>query len=157
MNVGGFEESLQQGRDVEADILVTLQEVLHGATRQISLRKGPSEKIQTYTIKIPQGVHEGQRIRLAGQGSSSRVSGVPGDLYLRVKLQQHPDFSFEGSSIFYELELPVWQAVLGGELMIPTPDGRVFSAIYPVFSIGQEVHDNPLCFFLSRRLLPSRV
>jgi len=124
MNVRGFEESLQQGRDVEADILVTLQEVLHGATRTISLRKGPSEKIQTYTVKIPQGVHEGQRIRLAGQGSSTRASGVPGDLYLRVKLQQHPDFSFEGSSIFYDLEMPAWQAVLGGELMIPTPDGR---------------------------------
>lgn len=124
MNVGGFEDPSQRGNDVEADVLVSLEEVLHGATRKISLRKGPSDKIQTYTIKIPKGVHEGQRIRLAGQGSSSRVSGVPGDLYLRVKLQQHPDFAFEGNHIFYDLEMPAWQAVLGGELMILTPDGR---------------------------------
>ena len=71
----GFEETPQRGSDVEADILVPLEEVLHGATRQISFRKTPSQKIQTYTIKIPQGVHEGQRIRLAGQGSSGGPHG----------------------------------------------------------------------------------
>jgi curved DNA-binding protein len=124
MNYGGFEEMPERGSDVEADIVVPLEEVLHGATRQISFRKGPSQKIQTYTIKIPQGVHEGQRIRLAGQGGSGGPRGTSGDLYLRVRLQQHPDFYFEGNNIYYDLEIPAWQAVLGGELMIPTPDGR---------------------------------
>lgn len=63
-----FEETPQRGRDIEADILVTLDEVLNGATRQISFRKGNSPDVQTYTVKIPKGVREGQRIRLAGQG-----------------------------------------------------------------------------------------
>ena len=119
-----FEETPQRGRDVEADILVTLDEVLNGATRQISFRKGNSPDVQTYTVKIPKGVREGQRIRLAGQGGSGGARGEAGDLYLRVKLQQHPDYSFEGADIHYEVEIPAWQAVLGGELMIPTPDGR---------------------------------
>ncbi len=119
----GFEETPQRGDDVEADLLVTLEEVLRGATRSISLRKPGSREPQTYTIKIPQGVREGQRIRLAGQGG--RSSGAPGDLYLRVKLQQHPDFYFEDSDIFHDVEIPVWQATLGGELTIPTPEGRV--------------------------------
>jgi curved DNA-binding protein len=119
-----FEETPQRGRDVEADILVTLEEVLHGATRQISFRKGNSPDVQTYTVKIPKGVREGQRIRLAGQGGSGGARGEAGDLYLRVKLQQHPDYTFEGTDIHYEAGIPAWRAVLGGELTIPTPDGR---------------------------------
>ena len=119
-----FEETPQRGSDVEADILVTLEEVLHGATRQISFRKPGSQGLQTYTVKIPQGVREGQRIRLTGQGGTGGPRGEAGDLYLKVKLQQHPDFYFEGSDIIYDLEIPAWQAVLGGEVTIPTPDGR---------------------------------
>jgi curved DNA-binding protein len=118
-----FEETPQRGRDVEADILVTLEEVLHGATRQISFRKGNSPDIQTYTVKIPKGVREGQRIRLAGQGGAGAARGMAGDLYLRVKLQQHPDYRFEGSDIYHDLDVPAWRAVLGGELTIPTPEG----------------------------------
>ena len=119
-----FEETPQRGRDVEADILVTLEEVLHGATRQISFRKGNSPQVQTYTVKIPKGVSEGQRIRLAGQGGSGGARGEAGDLYLRVKLQQHPDYRFEGADVHYEAEVAPWLAVLGGEITIPTPDGR---------------------------------
>jgi curved DNA-binding protein len=119
-----FEETPQRGRDVEADILVTLEEVLNGATRQISFRKGNSPEIQTYTVKIPKGVRESQRIRLAGQGGSGGARGEAGDLYLRVKLQQHPDYRFDGVDIYHEVDVPAWQAVLGGELTIPTPDGR---------------------------------
>ncbi|MBX9742177.1 MAG: J domain-containing protein [Chthoniobacterales bacterium] len=121
----GFGGMPQRGSDIEADLLVTLEEVLHGATRQVSFRKAGSEKLQTYTVKIPQGVHEGQRIRLAGQGGSGGPQGTPGDLYLCIKLQQHPDFYFEGSDVYYDLEIPAWQAVLGGELTIPVPEGRV--------------------------------
>jgi curved DNA-binding protein len=120
-----FEEAPQRGRDVEADILVTLDEVLHGATRQISFRKGNSSQAQTYTVKIPKGVRTGQRIRLAGQGGAGGAHGEAGDLYLRVRLQQHPDFRFEGGDIHHEVEVSPARAVLGGELMIPTPDGRV--------------------------------
>ena len=119
-----FEETPQRGRDVEADILVTLDEVLNGATRQISFRKGNSPQVQTYTVKIPKGVREGQRIRLAGQGGAGAAHGEAGDLYLRVKLQQHPDYRFEGTDVYYDAEIAPWVAVLGGEVTIPTPDGR---------------------------------
>ncbi len=119
-----FEETPQRGRDVEADILVTLHEVLNGATRQISFRKGNSQQVQTYTVKIPKGVREGQRIRLAGQGGAGAAQGEAGDLYLRVKLQQHPDYRFEETDVHYDAEVAPWVAVLGGEITIPTPDGR---------------------------------
>ena len=72
-----FGEMPIQGQDVEADILVTLEEALQGSTRQISFRRGASGKVQTYTVKIPKGVREGQRIRLAGWEKRVGAGGMP--------------------------------------------------------------------------------
>ncbi|MGH7935966.1 MAG: J domain-containing protein, partial [Chthoniobacterales bacterium] len=112
------------GQDVEADIMVTLEEALHGSKRQVSLRRAGSEKTETYQVKIPRGVHEGQRIRLAGQGEASADGGKSGDLFLRVRLARHPDFSVEGNDLVYEATLLPWQAVLGAELLVPTLEGE---------------------------------
>ncbi len=116
-----FEEAPERGRDVEADLLVSLEEALHGSTRQISFRRGDSGKVQTYTVKIPKGVREGQRIRLAGQGGEGEAGA--GDLYLRMKFERHPDFDLEGPDLFYDLEVSVEKAVLGAEVQIPTLEG----------------------------------
>ncbi|MFV0416130.1 MAG: DnaJ C-terminal domain-containing protein [Chthoniobacterales bacterium] len=120
----GFEESPQRGQDIEADISVSLEEALNGSTRSISFRRSDSTTPETYTVKIPRGVREGQRIRLTGVGGKGVSGGPAGDLYMRVKLQKHPDYRVEGSQIFYDFEIPVYQAVLGSEVQIPTPDGR---------------------------------
>src|SRR6267378_328889 len=96
---GGFGQrtaSAERGSDVEADIMVPLEEALNGATRQVSLRRAGSKKVETYQVKIPRGVREGQRIRLAGQGEAGERGGKSGDLFLRVRLARHPDFSVEG-------------------------------------------------------------
>ena len=119
---GGFEEPPQRGEDVEADIMVTLEEAFHGSTRQISFRRGESGKIETYTVKIPKGIREGQKIRLAGQGESG--SAGKGDLYLRVKFQRHPDFEIDGADLLYDLDVPAWDAVLGCDVHVPTLEGR---------------------------------
>jgi curved DNA-binding protein len=113
----------ERGSDVEADIMVTLEEALEGSKRTVSLRRGNSDKIETYQVKIPKGVHEGQRIRLAGQGEAGAGGGKSGDLFLRVRLARHPDFTVEGSHLIHEAKLPPWQAALGGELEVPTLKG----------------------------------
>lgn len=138
----GFEEfasraSGARGSDIEADILVTLEEALHGSTRKISFRRAGSDKTETYTVKIPRGIREGQRIRLAGQGSPGIGGGEAGDLYLRVKLQRHPDFQVEGSDIYYDVEIPAHDAVLGAEVEIPTLEGRVKLKIPPCSQNGK--------------------
>ena len=123
---GGFGRrpaTADRGRDVEADIMVTLEEALHGSTRQISLRRSDSEKVETYQVKIPRGVHEGQRIRLAGQGEAAMRGGKKGDLFLRVRLARHPDFSVEGNDLVYEVAIEPWGAALGTELQVPTLEG----------------------------------
>ena len=123
---GGFGRrpaTAERGQDVEADIMVTLEEALNGSTRQVSLRRSDSEKVETYQVKIPRGVHEGQRIRLAGQGKPGARGGKKGDLFLRVRLARHPDFSVEGNDLVHEATLAPAQAVLGTELEVPTLEG----------------------------------
>jgi curved DNA-binding protein len=115
------------GQDVEADLLVTLEEALHGSKRKVTLRRpaqdGGVDRLDTYQVRIPAGVHEGQRIRLAGQGGAGHGGAAPGDLFLRVRLARHPDFSVEGADLYYDLELAPWEAVLGVQVKIPALDG----------------------------------
>jgi len=120
----GFDRGPQRGQDIEADIMVTIEEALHGSTRQISFRRNQQEEAKTYTVRIPKGVREGQRIRLAGVGGSGSGGGPSGDLFMRVKLQKHPDFRVEGSNLYHDLEIPAPRAVLGCEVEVPTLDGR---------------------------------
>src|SRR5262249_49679712 len=117
-------------------------------TRTISLRRAGSNKVETYQVKIPKGVHEGQRIRLAGQGEAGARGGKSGDLFLRVRLAKHPDFSVEGSDLIHEVKIAPWQAALGTELKVPTLEGNVKLKIPPGTQGGQR-------FRLRERGLPS--
>jgi curved DNA-binding protein len=137
---GGFgqrERSAERGSDVEADIMVTLEEALHGSTRQVSLRRAGSNKTESYQVKIPRGVREGQRIRLAGQGEAGQRGGKSGDLFLRVRLARHPDFTVEGSDLVHEVRIAPWQAVLGDELVVPTLEGSARLKLPPGTQGGQ--------------------
>lgn len=130
---GGFEEmrTPQRGHDVEADIMVTLHEALNGSRRQVSLRRENSSKVETYDVRIPAGVREGQRIRLAGRGGPGPGGGEPGDLFLRVNLQKHPEFTVEGSDLVHDLTLKPWEAVLGTTVTIPTLEGSARLKVPP--------------------------
>ena len=137
---GGFgqrDAMAERGHDVEADIMVTLEEALHGSTRQVSLRRAGSKKTETYQVKIPRGVREGQRIRLAGQGEAGERGGKSGDLFLRVRLARHPDFSVEGSDLVHEVKIAPWQAVLGDQLIVPTLEGNARLKLSPGTQGGQ--------------------
>jgi curved DNA-binding protein len=115
----------QRGSDIEADLLVTIEEALHGAKKKISFRRDGRSQVETYEVRIPKGVREGQKIRLAGQGEAAGKRGAAGDLYLVVRFERHPDYRIEGADLIYDLEVPAWRAVLGGEASVPTPDGPV--------------------------------
>ena len=112
----------KRGVDVEADLMVPLEEALHGARRKITFQR-EGTKPQTYEVTIPAGVREGQRIRLGGQGEAGIQGGPAGDLYLNVRLAPHPDFQVDGADLKYEAELPPWRLALGGEVAVPTMEG----------------------------------
>ena len=121
--------------DIEAEIMVTLEEVLRGSTRQISLRSSGNAtgKPLTYQVRIPAGIREGQRIRLAGQGRAG------GDLYLRVRIARHPEFRVEEDRLYYDLELAPWEAILGKTVRLHTLDGNVDLRIKPGTQSGQQL------------------
>jgi len=147
---GGFDRSTGfgdetefagRGRDIEGDIMVTLEEAQRGSVRQVNVRteSGGRAKTQTYQVKIPPGVTEGQRLRLAGRGEAGAGGGASGDLFLRVRLAKHPDFEVEDHSLIYEAELAPWEAVLGANISVPTLNGRVNIKIPPGTQSGQKL------------------
>ncbi len=133
----------REGQDVEADLLVTLEEALHGSPRKVTLRRpggrGVADRTDTYQVRIPPGVREGQRIRLAGQGGAGLGSGPAGDLYLRVRLARHPDFSVQGADLHCDLDLAPWEAVLGVQAKIPTLDGATSLRVPPGTAAGSQL------------------
>ncbi len=105
------------GEDSEAEIDVTLAEAYRGGTRVLELT-APDGAKRRLEVKIPAGVDEGSRIRIAGQGAGR------GDLYLRVHIVPDPRFTREGTTLRTHIDVPLVTAMLGGETQVPTPDGR---------------------------------
>ncbi len=108
-------------QDVETEVDVTLAEAYQGATRMFELTE-PDGSTRRLEVKIPAGVDEGSRIRITGQGLQG-ASGR-GNLYLRVHILPDPRFTREGTTLRTRVDVPLATAVLGGEVHVPTPDGR---------------------------------
>jgi curved DNA-binding protein len=110
------------GRDVEHEIELTLEDAYHGTTRRLSLQHDGSAR--TVDVRIPAGVGDGSRVRVAGEGEHGTSGASSGDLYLRVRLQPHPVFERKGRDLYVKVPLPVTTAVLGGEAEVPTISGK---------------------------------
>src|SRR5438093_8895911 len=110
-----------RGQDIESSVEVTLAEAYQSVTRIFELTDidGSSKRIE---VKIPAGVDEGSRIRIAGQGGQGAAGR--GDLYLRIHILPDPRFTREGTTLRTTVEVPLATAMLGGEVRVTTPDGR---------------------------------
>lgn len=120
---GGFQQRPRRGRDVEAELSLTLEEVMEGGKRQVTLQMpaGP----RTLEINVPQGIRDGAKLRLSGQGDPSSSGGPAGDLYLRVHYLPDRNFKVDGDNLHFDLELSPWEAVLGAKVEVPTLTGHV--------------------------------
>jgi len=87
--------------------------------------RGRLQEEKTLSVKIPAGVDTGDRIRLSGEGERSEHGGSPGDLYVEVHVQEHPIFTREDANLFCEVPIGFVTAALGGELEVPTLNGKV--------------------------------
>jgi len=120
------------GNDHHAKVLIDLEDAYLGATRSITLQAPEvdnsghlSTKQRTLSVKIPKGVKQGQRIRLAGQGSPGIGKGQTGDLYLEVEFNPHSIYKVEGHDVYLTLPVTPWEAALGATVKVPTPAGPV--------------------------------
>jgi curved DNA-binding protein len=125
----GRQGRARRGHDIEGDILVTLEEAMHGTQRPISLqtvnRQTGAVQTHSFEVRIPPGATDGRRIRVPGQGEPGRNGGEAGDLYLRVRHASHPDFTTREADLHHELDVAPWEAVLGAEVIVPTLDGSI--------------------------------
>ena len=135
-----------RGRDIEAEILVTVDEIMNGSERILTLQRatphGLSTTGDTVRIRIPKGVTGGQLIRCAGLGEPG-VNGVNGgergDLFLRAIVQRHPDFSVNGHDLRCDVSVAPWDAVLGSQQSVSTPHGRITFRVPERTSNGTEM------------------
>ena len=133
----------RRGGDVEGDILVTLDEVMHGTLRSISMqtvnRESGEVSTQTFQVRIPPGATDGRRIRVPGHGEPGHGDAPAGDLFLRVRHAAHPDFSSQQADLYHDLDIAPWEAVLGAEIAVPTLDGTVKLRIPAGAENGQQL------------------
>ncbi len=134
-----------RGQDYEVDITISLEEAYRAAAKTITLRTtqedglGGPPKITSkrFDVKIPPGVTEGARIRLAGQGGAGRGTGESGDILLRVHIAPHAFFTLDGHDLSVEVPITPWEAALGAKVEVPTLNGRIKLTIPPGTQGGQ--------------------
>lgn len=124
--------SRRRGEDHQASVLLDIEDAYQGGVKAITLRVPREETLghitmaeRTINVNIPRGVHEGQMIRLAGQGKPGIMGGQPGDLYLEVHFKQHPRYRVEGRDVYAMLPVAPWEAALGATVKAPVPGGTI--------------------------------
>lgn len=116
-----------KGENVETQIDASLQEAFYGLEKKISLRTVDGN-MKTFTVSIPQGIRNGEKIRLIGQGKPGKNGGKNGDLFIKINIQDEDRFKLQGCDIYTDLLLTPWEAALGTRVSIPTIDDE--SSIY---------------------------
>ena len=125
------------GRDVEHTIDLTLEEALHGTMRRLSVKLAGHTR--TVDVRIPVGVKDGSRVRVAGEGEHGTGGRQAGDLYLTVRMLPHVVFERRGRDLHVRIAVPVTTVVLGGEADVPTLDARPLRLKVPPGTQGGQV------------------
>src|SRR5690606_9892025 len=125
---GGF--GPQRGADVRARLEIDLEEAIQGARKRIAFSDG-----RTIEVTIPKGANDGQTLRLKDQGAPGK--GGPGDAFIELVVRPHPIYRREGDNLLMDLPISVYDAVLGGKVQAPTPDGPVSLTIPKNANSGQ--------------------
>ena len=128
--LGGFGGPPPRGQDVRAELQISVEEAVQGAKRRIAFSDG-----RTLEVTIPKGAAEGQVLRLKGQGGQGR--GGAGDALIELHISSHPVFRREGSNLTMDVPVSAPDAVLGGKVEAPTPDGPVTLTVPKGANSGQ--------------------
>ena len=115
----------QKGSDYEADLNLTFEEAYNGTERQINV---DGRKLK---IIIEPGTREGKKLRLKNQGAQSKNGGDKGDLYLKIHILDHPFYEVKDDDLYYNLDVDLYTAVLGGKIQITTIDGKKINLTIP--------------------------
>ena len=134
-----------RGEDIETELAVFLEETLHQQIKtveyQLPVYDGRNVRNikKQLNVKIPQGVMDGERIRLKGQGKPGFGGGEAGDLYLYIRLVPHPLFDVQGHDLILTLPVAPWEAALGAKITVPTLEGSINLTISPNSQSGKKL------------------
>jgi curved DNA-binding protein len=112
----------REGRDVEQELELGLEDAYHGAMRRFSIDY--DGQARTVDVRIPAGVIDGSRVRVPGEGEHGVGGAKSGDLYFRIRLAPHPKFDRKGKDLYVRTPVPLTTAVLGGEVEVTTLGGK---------------------------------
>jgi DnaJ-class molecular chaperone len=134
---GGRRRPLRKGRDVEHELELGLEDAYRGTTQRLAIKL--NGRARTVDVRIPPGVGDGARVRVAGEGELGSEGAPSGDLYLRIRIPPHPKFDRKGRDLYTKVPVPVTTAVLGGEAEVPTLAGKTLRLKIPPTTQNSQV------------------
>lgn len=127
-----------KGQNIETQINISIEEAFFGLEKQIGL-KDTEGNLKTYTVKIPQGIRNGEKIRLIGQGKNGENGGKNGDLLIKINIENDKKFKLKGNDIYTVLPLTPWEAVLGIRTSVKSLDSETKVYIPEGIQSGEKV------------------
>lgn len=110
-----------KGENVETQINLTIEQAFYGINKNISLRTVDG-KMKTFSVKVPEGIRNGEKIRLIGQGKKGQNGGKNGDLLIKINIENDKKYKLKGYDLYIDLLLEPWQAVLGTRVKVDSID-----------------------------------
>lgn len=127
-----------KGENIETEIDVSIEEAYYGQDKKISLR-AQNGKMKNFTIKIPAGIRNGEKVRLIGQGKKGENGGKNGDLLIKINIKDDKKFALRGIDIYTSLQISPWEAVLGAKVSIDTIGETIFLHIPQGIESGEKI------------------
>ena len=127
-----------RGENIDTEIRVSLNDAFYGLEKKISLRTVEG-KMKTFEVKIPEGIRNGEKIRLIGQGKKGFYGGKNGDLLIKINIEDNKMFKLYGSDLCTDLKLTPWEAALGTRVDVKTIDGETKVYIPQGIQSGEKI------------------
>ena len=127
-----------KGENVETEISTTIEEAFYGAEKKICLRMQDG-KMKTLSVKIPEGILNGEKIRLIGQGKPGENGGKNGDLFIKINIENDTKFKLQGYDLYTDLRLTPWEAALGTRANVKTIDDETKVYIPQGIQSGEKI------------------
>lgn len=128
----------QGGSNINYELTVPFTTAVLGGEAQIAVQRG-NGRTETIQVKVPQGIEDGKKIRLRGQGNPSPDGGPDGDLMIKVKAAPHPHFRRQGKRLDVRVPITLSEAISGGKVDVPTPHGTIALTVPPGTQSGAKL------------------
>lgn len=126
------------GEDIESQIEITIEEAFFGANKKIAYRTMEG-KMKSIAVKIPKGIKNGERIRIAKQGKPSKNGGENGDLYIKIILMKNEKFELHGNDIYMNLNIAPWEAAFGCNVNVKNIDSSILINVPEGIQTGEKL------------------